>query len=86
MLEESDALNAIRDRIVRVLQEIVGYEIPPRTDRVDKLDSLHVLEFLVSLEEEFDIDSDKIIEARTDWWVSIDELTRSIAELAAERT
>ncbi len=86
MLEKADALWVIRDRIVRVLQDVVGYEIPPGTDHVDNLDSLHVLEFLVSLEEEFDIDSDKIIEARTDWWWSIDELTRSIADLAAERS
>jgi acyl carrier protein len=84
MPEEADALQAIRDRIVQVLQSVIGYEIPPGTDQVDNVDSLQVLEFLVSLEEEFDIDSDKIIEARTDWWLSIDELARSIADLAAE--
>lgn len=71
----------IRERILNVLTNILGYRPDERTEKMVDLDSLQVLELLVSLEEEFDIDSDQIIETRPDWWTSLSELVTSIASL-----
>ena len=73
--------SAIRDRILRILTDILGYRPDPQTEQLADLDSLQVLELLVSLEEEFDIDSDYIIETRPDWWSSLSELVASIGSL-----
>jgi acyl carrier protein len=68
----------IRERILKVLEEVRGFAIEPREEDLSDIDSLQVLELLVSLEEEFDIDSDLIIASRPDWWSSLAALTQSI--------
>jgi acyl carrier protein len=74
----------IRQRVLAVLENVLGYSLDPDTKRLDDLDSLQVLELLVSLEEEFDIDSDKIIEAHPDWWTSLDDLVAALTSLIGE--
>ncbi len=73
--------SAIRRRLLDVLNEILGYRPDPEMDQLTDLDSLQVLELLVSLEEEFEVDSDLIIGTRTDWWSSLSGLVTSIGSL-----
>ncbi|MFE6040539.1 phosphopantetheine-binding protein [Streptomyces sp. NPDC056452] len=75
---------AVRERVLAVLERILGYRLDPATEHLTDLDSLQVLELLVSLEEEFDIDSDRIIESQPDWWASLGTLVASISALKAE--
>ncbi|WP_329213985.1 phosphopantetheine-binding protein [Streptomyces sp. NBC_00683] len=75
---------AVRERVLAVLERILGYQLDPATEQLTDLDSLQVLELLVSLEEEFDIDSDRIIESQPDWWASLSTLVASISALKAE--
>jgi acyl carrier protein len=72
---------AAREHVLAILERVIGYEIDPRVDQLPNLDSLQVLELLVSLEEEFDIDSDQIIESRQDWWISLSGLVESVIRL-----
>ncbi|MFK3978769.1 phosphopantetheine-binding protein [Micromonospora sp. NPDC050397] len=74
----------IRTRTLEVLTKVLGYRPDPELDDLRGLDSLQVLELLVSLEEEFGIDSDRIIEARPDWWVSLNDLVQIISALSVE--
>jgi acyl carrier protein len=71
----------IRRRVLAVLEKILGFKPDPDTEQLSNLDSLQVLEFLVSLEEEFDVDSDAIIESHEAWWTSLDGLVATIATL-----
>jgi acyl carrier protein len=75
---------AVRERVVAVLERILGYRLDPDAEQLSDLDSLQVLELLVSLEEEFDIDSDRIIESRPDWWSSLSTLADSVSRLLVE--
>jgi acyl carrier protein len=75
---------AVRVRILAVLERVVGYQLDPDVEQLTDLDSLQVLELLVSLEEEFDIDSDRIIESKPDWWTSLSGLVESTSRLSAE--
>ena len=84
MPTSSDEHSAVRERVVSVLERILGYEFDNDADQLTELDSLQVLELLVSLEEEFDIDSDQIIESRPDWWVSIDHLVDLVSKMTDE--
>ncbi|MEV0456638.1 acyl carrier protein [Catellatospora methionotrophica] len=77
---------AIRDRIRAVVERILGHPLEPGADELTDLDSLQVLELMVSLEEEFDIDSDRIIETQTDWWTSLDGLVASVGRLSDPAT
>lgn len=72
----------IRTRLLAVIERIIGYAPEPGIKHLNDLDSLQVLELLVSLEEEFDIDSDRIMETSSDWWRSIDDLVVTIDSLA----
>jgi acyl carrier protein len=80
MAESPTDQHVIRERVLAAVGQILGYQPDPETTHLKDLDSLQVLEFLVLLEEEFDIDSDKIVET-PDWWISIDELVTSIKTL-----
>jgi acyl carrier protein len=73
----------IRAGVLKVLQRILGYPPEPDIEDLRHLDSLQVLELLVSLEDEFDVDSDLIIGARSDWWESLTGLVQIIQALGA---
>ncbi|MGW3950442.1 hypothetical protein ACWEKM_05660 [Streptomyces sp. NPDC004752] len=73
--------HGIRERILAVVEQIIGHAPEPGIKHLNDLDSLQVLELLVSLEEEFDIDSDRIMETSSDWWKSVDDLVTSIRAL-----
>ncbi|KAB8161725.1 hypothetical protein FH609_020785 [Streptomyces sp. 3MP-14] len=73
--------NNVRERVLAVVENILGYPPDAEKDDLSGLDSLQVLELLVLLEEEFDIDSDEIVEAQLDWWTSLNGLVSSITSL-----
>jgi acyl carrier protein len=77
---------SVRRRVLGVVQKVLGYQPEADVRELNDIDSLQILELLVSLEEEFDIDSDRILESRTDWWVSVDDLVTIIADLAEAET
>jgi len=68
----------VHERVRAVLKGVVGYELDPGVDQLSDLDSLQILELLVSLEEEFNVDSDEIIESNPDWWISLNDLVESV--------
>ncbi|GAA2909511.1 hypothetical protein Acy02nite_89090 [Actinoplanes cyaneus] len=76
---------ATRERVLTVVERVLGYPLAPGAEQLTELDSLQVLELLVSLEEEFDIDSEKIIETEPNWWTSLDGLVESVSRLSAEQ-
>jgi acyl carrier protein len=69
---------ATRDVVLKVLSVVAGYEIETDANDLSFLDSLQILELLVTLEEELNIDSDIVIDARTDWWSSVDSLVEAV--------
>jgi len=73
-----------RVRMVAVLERILGYEVALDIEDLSFLDSLQVIELLVSLEDEFEVDSERIIvDPETAWWVSLSDLVASIDRLHA---
>lgn len=68
----------VRTRVLGLLEDVQGFAPDPAQDELTGLDSLQVLELLVSLEEEFNIDSDLIIAARPDWWSSVSTLVDAV--------
>ena len=74
--------HGVRERVLATLERILGYALDPAAANLVDLDSLQILELLVSLEEEFDVDSDKIIESAAEWWTSLDQLVATIGSLA----
>ncbi|MEO3755211.1 hypothetical protein [Streptomyces sp. B6B3] len=72
----------IRERVLTVVDQVLGFRPDAEKNDLNDLDSLQVLELLVLLEEEFDIDSDEIIDTQLDWWTSLDGLVASIASLS----
>jgi acyl carrier protein len=79
------SVEGIRARVLDAVAQVLGYPLDPETRNLSDLNSLQILELLVLLEEEFDIDSDEIIEARPEWWISLDEIVASIAVLSGEK-
>ncbi len=74
----------LRERILAILWQVVGYEMDPSVEELTDLDSLQVLELLVSLEEEFDVDAESIIESGLDWWTSLSGLVEAVTTLIAQ--
>ncbi|MGY5060713.1 phosphopantetheine-binding protein [Streptomyces sp. 900105755] len=70
-------------RLRALLGQVLGYPLDPEIRNLQDLDSLQILELIVLLEEEFDIDSDKITESEPGWWSSVDDLVASIRTLMA---
>lgn len=71
----------IRQRILNILESILGYQPEADGEDLQGLDSLQILELLVTLEDELDVDSDRIIESRPGWWETLDGLVEIIKVL-----
>ncbi|MFI5735142.1 phosphopantetheine-binding protein [Kribbella sp. NPDC051587] len=72
-------LSKVKDRIIEIVEEVLGFEVPSDQDALEQVDSLHLLEILVTLEEEFGIDTDQLIDMTDGWWTSMDRLVAFIA-------
>jgi acyl carrier protein len=81
MTDSVPGYQEIRNRINSILEQVLGYEPNPDDNSLDSMDSLHVLELLILLEDEFNIVSDDIIESDAELWSSIDQLVHTIGKL-----